>query len=147
MSYAENKKAFFDYQILEKFEAGIVLEGQEVKAVKTGKANIAGSYVKILGNEGYLVGATISPYQPKNIFYDYDPQRSRKLLLTKKELNYLMGKTKERGLTLIPLKIFEKNNKIKLSLGLAKHKKKADKRETIRKREEERKIKRELKQF
>lgn len=141
---AENKKAYYDYEILEKFEAGLVLTGSEVKSIKTGHIGLKGSYV-VLKEEVYLIGATIPPYQPKNASPDYDPERSRKLLLNKSEIKYLIGKTKERGLTLIPLKVYTKYAKIKLEFGIAKGRKKPDKRELIKKREADRIIERELK--
>ena len=147
MTYAENRKAYHDYQILEKYEAGIVLEGHEVKAVKTGKISIIGSYVRIDGGEAFLAGATISPYQPKNTPKNYNPQRTRKLLLNKKEIAGLIGKSKERGLTIIPLRVYNRKGKIKLEIGLVKSRKKGDKRELIRKMEEKRKVERVLKQY
>jgi len=148
---AENRKAKFEYEILEKFEAGLVLLGQEVKSIKTGRISIKGSYVVLRQSakgvlpEVYLVGANIPPYQPKNTPKDYEPERSRKLLLTKSEIKHLIGKTKEKGLTLIPLRVYTKRGKIKLEFGIAKGRKKADKRELIKKREAERELKRELK--
>lgn len=142
----ENKKAYFNYQILEKFEAGLVLIGPEVKSIKLGRINLAGSFVVLKDQELYLVGCNIPPYQPKNIPPDYNPQRSRKLLLKKTEIKYLIGKSKQKGLTLIPLKVYTKKGKIKLEFALAKGRKKVDKREVIRKREVEREIKRLLKQ-
>ncbi len=141
----ENKKAYFNYQILEKFEAGIVLIGQEVKSLKTRGTNLAGSYVVIKNSEAFWIGANISPYQPKNAPSDYNPERSRKLLLKKSEIKYLIGKTKEKGLTLIPLIVYTKNAKIKIEFGLGKGKKKFDKREVIKKREQNKEIERELK--
>ena len=141
---AENRKAYFRYQILEKFEAGISLIGQEVKSIKSGRINLAGSYVVLKGEEVFLVGAKIPAYQPKNAPPDYNPERSRKLLLTKSEIKFLVGKAKERGLTLIPLKVYTKRGKIKLEFGIAKGRKKADKREVIKKRETEREIRRAL---
>lgn len=147
MLYAENKKAFFDYEIIEKYEAGVVLEGQEVKAVKKGKVSIVGSYVKVMGQEAFLVGAVIQPYQPLNVPKNYDPQRSRKLLLNKKEINFFIGKTNEKSLTIVPLRVYDKKGRIKLEIGLAKSKKKADKREKIKGKEEKRKLERALKQF
>ncbi len=143
-SLADNKKAHFDYEILEKFEAGISLIGQEVKSIKGGHMSLTGSYVVMRGNEAFLLGAHVPPYQPKNAPKDYDPQRTRKLLLTKKEINYLVGKTKEKGLTLIPIKVYTLKSNIKLEFGVAKGKKERDKRETIKKRETERDMKREL---
>jgi len=142
---AENKKAYFNYQILEKFEAGISLIGQEVKSIKTRGVNLAGSYVVIKDSEVFWIGAKISPYQPKNLPPDYNPERSRKLLLKKSEIKYLIGKTKQKGLTLIPLRVYTKRGKIKLEFGIAKGLKKVDKRELIKKREVERELKRELK--
>ena len=130
-----NDKARFDYEILETLVAGIVLFGYEVKSIRSGKCSIEGSYVKIFSGEAYLVGATISPYQPGNVPKDYDDQRSRKLLLKKSELKYLFGKSEERGLTLVPLKIFDSHGLIKLEVGIARGKKKHDKREAIKKRE------------
>jgi len=148
---AENRKAKFEYEVLEKFEAGLVLLGQEVKSIKTGRISIKGSYVVLRQSakgvlpEVYLVGANIPPYQPKNTPKDYEPERSRKLLLTKSEIKHLIGKTKEKGLTLIPLRMYTKRSKIKLEFGIAKGRKKTDKRELIKKREAERELKRELK--
>lgn len=142
---SENKKAYFNYQILEKFEAGISLIGQEVKSIKLGRINLAGSYVILKEEEVYLTGANVPPYQPKNAPPDYAPERIRKLLLKKSEIKYLIGKVKEKRLTLVPLRMYTKKGKIKLEFAVAKGKKKADKRETIRKRETEREMKRELK--
>jgi SsrA-binding protein len=142
---AENRKAKFDYQVLEKFEAGMVLLGQEVKAIRTGRMGLKGSYVVFKGEELYLIGANIPPYQPKNALPDYDPERSRKLLLNKAEIKHLLGKTKEKGLTLIPLKVYTKYAKIKLEFGIGKGKKRLDKREQIKKRDTDRIIERELK--
>lgn len=145
--YAENRRAFHDYEILEKYEAGIVLEGHEVKAVRNGKISIFGSYIQIIGNEAFLIGATIAPYQPKNTPKNYEPEKNRKLLLNKKEIASLTGKSKERGLTIVPLKVYDKKGKIKLEIGLTKAKRKYDKRTSIRKKEEKRKIDRALKQY
>lgn len=133
--YADNPKAGFDYEILETIEAGIVLAGHEVKAIKTGRASIKGSYVKIINEEPQLIGATIAPYQPANTPKDYDPQRSRKLLLSKKQISTLVGIASAQGLALIPLKIYDKKGKIKLLIGIARGKKKYDKREKIKKRD------------
>lgn len=143
--YASNDKARFDYKILETFEAGLVLRGYEVKAVKNGKASIRGAYVKILAEEAWLLGANVSPYQPGNVPPDYDQQRNRKLLLKRSELKYLIGKSQEKGLTLVPLKLYNKNSLIKLEIGIGRGKKKHDKREKIIRREVQRKIARTLK--
>ena len=142
---AENKKAYFNYAVLEKFEAGISLVGQEVKSIKTRGVNLAGSYVVIKEEEVFWIGAKIPAYQPKNAPSDYNPERSRKLLLKKTEIKYLIGKVKQKGLTLIPLRLYTKNGKIKLEFGIVKGKKKIDKRELIKKRETEKEMARELK--
>lgn len=144
----KNKKAYFDYEILEKFEAGIKLFGFEVKAVKEGKINLTGSYILIRNNEAYLINATISPYQIKNTPNWYDPKKSRKLLLKKQEINYLNGLlSQKKYLTLIPLHIYIARGKIKLEFGIAKKKKKYDKRELLKKRTIEKEIKRESKNW
>lgn len=145
---SESKKAYFDYKILEKLEAGLVLLGTEVKAIKTGRMSIKGSYVVFDGNgELQLVGCSIPPYQPRNAPLDYNPERPRKLLLKRKEINYLIGKVKEKGLTLIPLRVYTKKSKIKLELGIAQGKKKIDKRETIKTKEFKRNKERLLKEI
>lgn len=143
--YAENDKAYFNYNISDKYEAGLVLLGTEVKSIKTGKITIKGSYITIQDNEAYLTGANIPPYQPNNTPEGYDPQRSRKLLLEKKEISELIGKSKESGIALVPLKVFDKNARIKLEFGVGKGKKKYDKRETIKKRDTQREIAKALK--
>ena len=142
--YANNPKAGFDYKILETIEAGIVLEGHEVKSIKTGKVSIKGSYVKILNNEAFLIGATISPYQPANTPKDYDPQRSRKLLLSKKEISNLIGNSQSQRTTLVPLKLYGKKGYIKLLVGIARGKKKYDKRESLKSKDSARRKQRGL---
>ncbi len=144
---AKNRKAYFNYEILEKFEAGISLIGQEVKSIKTRGVSLAGSYVVLKDEEVFWIGLNIPPYQPKNAPKDYNPERTRKLLLKKSEIKYLIGKSKQKGLTLIPLRLYTKNGKIKLEFGIAKGKKKADKRELIKKREIQREIAKALKKF
>lgn len=141
----QNKKAFFDYEILEKFEAGLSLRGFEVKSLKNGRGNLVGSRVLIRGEEAFVVNMDIQPYQPTNAPKDYDSIQTRKLLLHKKEIKYLAGKANERGLTLIPIRVYTKGNLVKLEFGVARGKKKYDKRETIKKRETRRKIERTLK--
>ena len=136
----ENKKAKFNYEILEKFEAGISLIGQEVKSIKLGRINLAGAHVVLREEEVYLIGASVPPYQPKNAPKDYNPKRSRKLLLRKAEIKSLIGKSRQKGLTMIPLMIYTKKHKIKLEFAIGKIKKKFDKRETIKKRETEREM-------
>lgn len=140
MDFAENKRARFDYVILETYEAGLSLLGHEVKAVRAGKASIAGTHVIIRGGEAWILGMVVQPYQPNNTPKDYDPDRTRKLLLTTDELKTLLGKTEKTGLTIVALSLFPKHGKIKLKIGLVRHKKKHDKRETIRKKETEREM-------
>jgi SsrA-binding protein len=145
MEAIKNKRAHFDYEFLENFEAGMVLAGHEVKSIKSGKMSLAGSYVVLKGGEVYLINANIAPYQPKNAPKDYVPTRSRKLLLKKKEIQYLFGKSQERGLTLIPLRVYSNKGKIKLEFAVSRGRKKADKKDLIKKRETDKEIRRELK--
>ncbi|MEP0862481.1 MAG: SsrA-binding protein SmpB [Ignavibacterium sp.] len=139
-----NRKARHEYHILQTFEAGIVLVGTEVKALREGKANLVDSYATIKNGEVWLVNAHISEYKQGNI-NNHNPTRDRKLLLNKSEIRKLIGKTKEKGLTLIPLRLYFKKGRVKVELALAKGKKSYDKRETIAKRdfqrEQERRIK------
>lgn len=138
--YAVNRRALFDYEILETYEAGIELYGFEVKAIKTGHVNIAGSYIVVRGEEAWLLNASVPPYQPKNTPQNYDETRSRKLLLHKSEIQELIGKSSQKGLTLVPLRVYDKKSRVKLEFGVGRHKKKHDKREVIKKREAEREI-------
>ena len=147
MEAIKNKRAYFDYEFLESFEAGMVLMGQEVKSIKSGKMSLAGSYVVLKGGEVYLMNANIAPYQPQNAPQDYVPTRSRKLLLKKKEIKYLFGKSQEKGLTLIPLRVYSKKGKIKLEFAVSRGRKKADKKELIKKREAEKEMRRALKNY
>lgn len=130
-----NRRANFDYEILERYEAGIVLLGCEVKSLKAGQASLENSFANFLGDKLYLINAYIPPWQPANAPFEYEPTRARVLLLKKKELNYLIGKLKEKGLKLVPLAFYLKNNKIKVELGLGRWRKKIDKRERIKERE------------
>ncbi|MBI4359417.1 MAG: SsrA-binding protein SmpB [Candidatus Nealsonbacteria bacterium] len=139
--FTENRKASFSYEILERFEAGLVLLGTEVKSIKLGRASLTGSYVVTQGNELFLTGGHIPAYQPKNAPAGYLPERNRKLLLTKKELNYLRGRLSQKGLTFVPLRLYTNDEKIKLGFALAKPLKKADRREIIKKRDVRREIK------
>jgi SsrA-binding protein len=139
-----NRKATHEYAILQTFEAGIVLVGTEVKSLRQGKANLVDGYAKLEMNEVWLVNVNISEYTQGNI-NNHDPRRERKLLLNRSEIKKLIGKTKEKGLTLIPLRLYFKNGKVKVELALAKGKKVYDKRRDIAKkdfqREQERRIK------
>jgi len=136
---AVNRRARFDYHIDEAVEAGIVLTGSEVKALRAGKANLKDSYGRIEGDEVWLWNAHISPYSPASQF-GHEPTRTRKLLLHRQQIERLAGKVKERGFTLIPLRLYFKNGRAKIELGLARGKKQYDKRATIRERE----VKREM---
>ncbi len=142
---SENKKAGFEYEFLEKFEAGLVLTGLEVKSIRLGRMNINSAYVVARGNESHLLNSHVPAFQPNNTPADYEPDRSRKLLLKSSEIKYLLGKTQQKGLTLVPIKVYTKNGKIKLEFALAKGKKLYDKREALRKRDEKREIARSLK--
>ncbi len=141
----ENKKAGFSYSFQEKFEAGISLLGPEVKSAKLGRININSAYVAIQKEEAYLLNASIAPYQPNNMPRDYNPNRPKKLLLKRQEIKYLLGKTQEKGLTLVPIKVYTKKGKIKLEFALAKGKRLYDKREDIRKRDDNLEIARSFK--
>ena len=144
-SYAENRKARFNYEIRERFEAGIELWGTEVKAVRAGQMSLEGAFVIVRGREAFLINANIPPYQPKNAPKDYDPLRNRKLILTRKEITELAGSEKNKSLTIVPLLVYNKGKKIKAEIALVRGKKKYDKRETIKRRETEREIGRTLK--
>jgi SsrA-binding protein len=142
--YAFNRQAVFDYLILEKFEAGLKLTGQEVKSIRTGQISLKSAFVVIQGEEAWLLNASISPYQPHNTPAGYNPTRSRKLLLHKAEIRSLIGKTKQVGLTLVPLRVYNLKGKIKLEFALCRGKKQYDKREQINRRETDRQIERAL---
>lgn len=141
-----NKNAPRDFAIEQKFEAGIVLQGQEVKAVKLGHADLTGSYVKILGNEAFLINARVFPYAFARTD-GYDEKRSRKLLMHKKELLRLKSKLSEGKYTLIGISLYDKNGLIKIEIGLAKGKKQVDKRRDLKEKDVQRDIDREVKQY
>jgi SsrA-binding protein len=144
--YAENKKARFDYEILEDFEGGLVLLGHEVKSVRNGGMKLAGSHVIVRSGMVELIGAQIAPYQKATgQLEDYDPQRTRAILLHKKEIQRLSGKTQEKGLTLVPLSVYAVGSKIKLKFAIARGKRQYEKRDVIRKRDMDREIRRSLK--
>ena len=136
-----NKRATFDYEILEKFNAGIELTGHEAKSVKMGRINTAGAHAIVRRNEVFLVGAEIPSFQPTNSPDDYDMGRTKKLLLKKEEIKYILGKI-QSGLTLVPLKVYTNRGFVKVELGLGRGLKKHDKRELLKKRETEREIRR-----
>ena len=137
----QNKKAYHDYFIEETFEAGIVLQGTEIKSLRAGRVNLKDSYAKILNGEVFLIGMHISPYEQGNR-YNHDPERTRKLLLHRKQIDKLIGETKEIGYSIVPLKIYLKNGYAKVLIGLARGKKKYDKREDLKKKEAKRDIER-----
>ncbi|MBI4121143.1 MAG: SsrA-binding protein SmpB [Parcubacteria group bacterium] len=143
MALVSNKKAYFNYEIQEKLEAGIELLGHEVKTLKGGRGSLEGAYVITRGNEMFLVNMHIPPYQVGNVGKDYDPYRLRKLLLNKKEIALLTGVEKQGGLTIMPLSVYNKGNKVKVEIGVARGKKKYDKRETLKRRATERDVARE----
>lgn len=142
-----NKKAKFDYEILDTFEAGVSLIGLEVKSLKEKRGNFSGAYIIIRGAEAFLVEADIPPFQAKNTPDSYDSRRHRKLLLNKKELLKLAEYEKNKGLTLIPLSLYNKGRNIKVEIAVARGKRKSDKREVIKKRESDREINRTLKKL
>lgn len=142
---ALNKKATFDYQVLETYEAGLVLFGYEVKSLRSNQANLKGAYIsfkvnKNNNNEAYLVNAYISLYKLAGKRDDYNPERPRKLLLKKKQIDYLVGKKQEKGLTVIPIKVYTDNSFIKLEIAVVKGKKNFDKREDLKKKDIEKHI-------
>ena len=141
---ANNKKAYHDYFILEKYEVGLVLHGTEVKSLRMGKCSIKESFIRVEDGEMYIYGMHISPYEKGNIF-NKDPLRVRKLLLHKKEIDKMFGKMKEQGITLVPLQVYFKGSLVKMEIGLAKGKKLYDKRDDIAKKDQKREAQREFK--
>lgn len=139
---AVNRRAGFDYEILDTYEAGIELAGSEVKSVRSGRAQLAGAFVIIRGGEAWLTNAAIPPYQTANAPAGYDPTRARRLLLHRRELEGLIGTAGKTGLTLVVLRMYTKGPRIKVAFGLARRRKKGDQRERIREREDQRKIER-----
>ncbi len=145
MSLVENKRIGFDYQILETIEAGLELFGYEVKSLRAGHGSLKGARVLARGGEAYLVGATIPAWQPANAPKSFDPERSRRLLLKEKEIDHIRGAESEKGLTIVPLSVYNKGRNLKLSIAIARGKKKGDKRQNIQNREENIRIRRTLK--
>jgi SsrA-binding protein len=141
----DNRKAHFNYEVIEKYEAGIELFGHEVKSIIGGRAILAGSFAIVRGGEVFLVGMQIPPYQVGNTPPDYDPQRTRRLLLSKKQIAEIAPSDNMKGLTLVPLSLYSKGRLIKVELAVVKGKKNYDKRETIKKRDTDREIRREYK--
>jgi SsrA-binding protein len=136
-SVAENRKAFHDFHLMETFEAGLVLLGTEVKAIREGRVNLRDSFARVEDGEVFLYNVNISPYSHRG-YADHEPLRRRKLLLHRSEIKKLIGKTVEKGMTLVPVRLYFKNGRVKVAVSLAKGKKDYDKRETIKRRESDR---------
>ena len=145
MNLVEHKKARFDYEVLEEYEAGIELLGHEVKSLRAHHGKLEGSHVIVRGGEVYIIGMSVPPYQPKNTPKEYDPARTRKLLLTKKEIAALAVFEGQKGLTIIPLSVYNKQSKLKVRIAVARGRKKYDKRAVLKQRDTEREIRRTLK--
>lgn len=143
-TYAKNQKAHFDYEILSTISAGLELSGTEVKSVREGKVSLQGSHVSVRGGEAFLLGSDIQPYQPKNASKDFDPIRARKLLLSKAEVEELAKAEGTKGLTIVPISVYNKGRYLKVDIAIARGKKKFDKREALKKRDTERDLKRTL---
>lgn len=145
MTLIQNKKARFDYEVLETFSAGMELFGFEVKSLRNKKGTLAGSHVTVRGGEAFLIGASIPPYQVGNAPKEYDDRRNRRLLLTKKELNKIAQHESKKGLTIVPISVYNKGRRIKIDIAIVRGKKKHDKRETLKRRTDERDMERTLK--
>jgi len=143
-TYAINKRAGYDYELLQRYEAGVSLLGHEVKSIKTGHISLKGSFVNVRGNEAYLTNALVPLYTHANRNTVYEPTRSRKLLLKRSEIKSIIGKRQAEGLTLVPIRIYTKGRHIKLEFAIGKGKKKHDKRSAIAKRDSDRKVQRAL---
>ncbi len=139
---AVNRKAYHDYFIDETVEAGLVLTGAEIKSIRAGRVSIREAYARVQDGEAWVIGMHIAPYEAADRFTVYEPTRNRKLLLHRDEIAWLLGKTREKGYTLIPLRLYLKDDRAKLELGLARGKRQYDKRETIAEREAQREIER-----
>jgi SsrA-binding protein len=142
---SDNRQARYLYEIIETYEAGIQLTGTEVKSIRAGKVNLRDGYALIRHGEALLLNVHISPYDASGAYFNHEPRRTRKLLLHRKEINKLIGQIEQKGLTLVPLKMYIKGNWIKISLGLARGKKLHDKRETLKRRQDQREMARALK--
>lgn len=145
MALVQNKKIHFNYEILERYEAGIELLGNEVKALRAGRGSLEGSHVTVRGGEAYLVGATVQPYQTGNTAKAYETARNRRLLLTKNEIAELSAQESKKGLTIVPVSMYSKGRKLKVEIAVVRGKKTHDKRETLKKRESERDMMRDIK--
>ncbi|MGK7915054.1 MAG: SsrA-binding protein SmpB [Prochloraceae cyanobacterium] len=144
---SDNRQARYLYDILETYEAGVQLKGTEVKSIRAGKVNLRDGYALIRNGEAWLLNVHISGYQASGEYFNHDPRRTRKLLLHRREINKLIGQVEQKGLTLVPLKMYLKGSWVKLSLGLGKGKKLHDKRETLKRRQDEREMARAMKRY
>jgi SsrA-binding protein len=144
---SDNRQARYLYSILDTYEAGIQLTGTEIKSIRMGRVNLRDGYVLIRHGEAWLINVHISPYQASGQYFNHEPRRSRKLLLHRKEINKLIGQIEQKGLTLIPLKMYFKGSWVKVALGLAKGKKLHDKRETVKRRQDQREMARAMKRY
>ena len=144
---SDNRQARYLYEILETYEAGIQLAGTEVKSIRAGKVNLQDGYALLRNGEAWLINVHISPYTSSSQYFNHEPRRTRKLLLRRDELRKLIGKVEQQGLTLIPLKMYLKRGWVKISIGLAKGKKIHDKREDIKKRQDQREMQRAMKVY
>ena len=142
---SDNRQARFQYEILEVFEAGIALTGTEVKAIRAGKVNLRDGFAQIRREEAFLLNVHISPHQNAGQFFNHEPRRTRKLLMHRQEIRKLIGKTEQKGLTLVPLKLYLQRGWVKVTIGLARGKKLHDKRESVKQREDKRDMERALK--
>ena len=145
MELIENQRARFDYSLIEEMEAGLELLGSEVKSLRAGHGSLKGARIVARGGEAYLVGASIPAWQIANAPKSYDPERTRRLLLSRKEIAHIASAEGEKGLTIVPLRVYNRGTKLKLAIAIARGKKKEDKRQSIRAREEKRRIERTLK--
>jgi SsrA-binding protein len=144
---SDNRQARFLYEILDTYEAGIQLMGSEVKSIRAGKINLQDGYALIRNGEAWLINVHISPYQASGNYFNHEPRRTRKLLLKRKEISKLIGQVEQKGLTLVPLKMYFKGGWIKVSIGLGKGKKLHDKRETMKRRDDQREMARAMKRY
>jgi SsrA-binding protein len=145
MDLVQHKKARLNYDLLEEFEAGLELLGYEVKSLRSKNGKLEGSHIVVRDGEAYVVGMSIPPYQPGNTPKEYDPERTRKLLLTKKEIAQLASAEGQKGLTIVPISVYNKAGKLKIKIAIARGRKKYDKRNVLKKRDAQREIERTLK--
>lgn len=144
---SDNRKARYLYEILETYEAGIALEGTEVKSIRAGKVNLQDAYALIRGGEAWLLNAHISPFEKASVYFNHDPRRTRKLLLHKEQINKLLGQVEQKGLTLVPLKMYLKGGRVKVDIAVGRGKKLHDKRDDIRQKDDKRAMERAMKRY